>query len=67
MKDTKEDAFCPNCEWTGDAAGMTSCPVCGSSLSSLESFQDDDLTSGVKDRYPENLQNIKEDDDEYLE
>lgn len=68
VKKIGEDAFCPTCEWTGDAKGITSCPVCGSNLSSLDSFNEVDEFGSGKDRYPaEFLTKIHEMDDEYIE
>ncbi|HLB95817.1 MAG TPA: hypothetical protein VJK26_02845 [Patescibacteria group bacterium] len=40
MKKEAVDAICPNCEWSGDATGITSCPVCGSNLSLLDAHDD---------------------------
>lgn len=48
----KEEAFCPNCEWTGDATGITSCPVCNASLSNLENFDEDEESKG---KYPSEI------------
>ena len=67
MRSTQEDAFCPNCEWTGDATGVSSCPVCGSNLSSLRAL-DEDVIRGEKDKYPQDfVSKIQEADDDYIE
>lgn len=68
MKKIEEDAYClnPNCEWTGNAIGMTSCPVCGSDVSNMDSYDDD--TTAREEKYPsEFLARIKQDDDLIVE
>lgn len=69
MKNTGEDVFCPNCEWTGNVAGVTSCPVCGANLSSLSSFSDEELAvEAGKEKYPDDfLSKIDDPDDDYIE
>lgn len=54
-KDLHKDAFCPNCEWTGDATGITSCPVCGSTLSSLDSFDEEEIMANRTEKYPDDF------------
>ncbi|MFA6492984.1 MAG: hypothetical protein WCV58_02535 [Patescibacteria group bacterium] len=51
----EEQAFCPNCEWTGNAEGITSCPVCGANLSSLDSFEEEEAVAGKEDKYSADL------------
>ena len=56
MKSTSkknEDAFCSNCDWSGDSMGMSSCPLCGSSLAKLDNFQDDELDAVQEEKYPD--------------
>jgi hypothetical protein len=68
MKKAHLDAFCPNCEWTGDAEGITNCPVCNAELSSLDSFDEDEALTDDKDKYPaEFLGKIQENDDDYMQ
>jgi len=61
-----EEAFCANCEWSGDATGLADCPVCGAVLAKLDDpyVRDDDFASGkAEDRYPrEILAKVEEDD-----
>lgn len=68
MKKEQKEAFCPNCEWTGDATGITSCPVCNTTLSMLDSFDEEELMMAEKEKYPEDfLSRIKEANDDYIE
>jgi len=68
MKKRSEDAICPNCEWSGDATGITSCPVCGSNLSLIDSLEEEPTLGRAEARYPEDfLSHIQESDDDLVE
>lgn len=67
-EDLPEEAICPNCEWRGDAKGITSCPECGATLSNLDSFDEEQADSKDNEKYPADfLTNTKEDDDDNME
>lgn len=54
MKKGSEDAYCPNpnCEWTGDAVGLTDCPLCGTPLAMFDALDEDDPDAFKEDKYP---------------
>jgi len=58
-----EEAFCANCEWSGDAAGLADCPVCGEILAKLDPYAEGDDLVSRQERYPrEILAEVEEDD-----
>lgn len=63
-----EVAICPNCEWTGDAFGIASCPQCGANLASFDAFdEEDDLLPKKDEKYPEEIINRTKEDFELME
>lgn len=63
MKKDLEDAVCTQCDWTGDATGLTDCPICGEPLSRLDDLNGD-VISEDNERYPRDL--IRDDRPEKL-
>ena len=33
---THLESFCTSCEWHGEGAGLTNCPICGEPITSLD-------------------------------
>lgn len=62
-----DDAFCPGCEWSGDATGITLCPVCGTNLSMIDAFDEGALPNRRDDKYPTDVLAHVEENDESLE
>lgn len=52
MKKNVEEAYCSNCEWTGDTIGNPSCPVCGSNLAMLNAYDENAPVAGKPEKYP---------------
>jgi len=48
----KVESFCTGCEWRGDGAGLSACPLCGAPIAAL----DVDESAPKKDEeYPEKV------------
>lgn len=58
----EEVAICPNCEWTGDATGIADCPLCGASLASLDTYDEESDLVKKEDKYPQEFINREEED-----
>lgn len=46
----KVESFCTGCEWKGDGAGLSVCPLCGAPITALD--VDENIPKGAEE-YPE--------------
>jgi len=50
-----QDAICPNCEWSGDAMGLSKCPVCGADIAPLTETDDLGVKLNQDEKYPADI------------